>query len=450
LEMPSLTALAQRAPLPASIAAAAAASATALQLPGAGAGVAGAAAGGAGTSAGAGAGAGTAIGTGFGFGSAAGPGSQPGFSSTNALDHIALAHREVFGLYELSHAMSGSLGVSDTMEKLTARLADFVPYSACALFLRDDDQPRVRCRHAAGPAATLIESVSCDSGFGLAGRVVQQEICILNEVPLLGVDFLESDALKPLHPHACDRAPVMLRSALMVPLRADGACFGVLAVYHETAAFYGTDHRRKLEQVAEHAAPAVKNSIRFERTHEAALTDRLTGLANSRGLSAAFEQSLTRAVAERDSLSLLMIDLDHFKNINDTYGHDVGDRALKEVARFLSQSIRTHDFCARYAGDEFVLVLAACGAAEAERRARDLQTMFDAIRFSPVAGELVPLHVSIGSSSFPVDGVSLESMLATADRRMYRDKAARKRAGLRVVQRDAPPPFRRTAGGSGA
>jgi diguanylate cyclase (GGDEF)-like protein len=405
LEMPSLTSVAQRAPLPASVS-------MALPTP---------------------------------------PPPLPASSRASvsaythsALDHIALAHREIFGLYELSQAMSASLGISDTMHKLTARLSDFVAYSACALFLREPEQPRVRCRFAAGAAGPLVETVSNDSGYGLAGRVVQQEISILNEAPTIGVDFHEGDALKPLMP----MAPVMLRSALMVPLRADGACFGALAVYHETAAFYTTDHRRRLEQVAEHAAPAIQNSIRFERTHEAALTDRLTGLANSRGLAAAFEQSLNRAVAERDSLSLLMIDLDHFKSINDSYGHEVGDRALKEVARFLLQSVRAHDFCARYAGDEFVLVLAACGPAEAERRARDLQTIFDAVRFSPAGGELLPLHVSIGSASFPVDGVSLESMLAVADRRMYRDKAARKRAALRLVSRD-PIPLIRRAGGSG-
>jgi diguanylate cyclase (GGDEF)-like protein len=368
------------------------------------------------------------------------PGPPP---SANALDHIALAHREIFGLYELSQAMAASLGVNDTMRQLTARLVDFVPFSACALFLRDGGQPgcepRVTCRYAAGPAAALLESVSCDLGFGLAGRVVEQEASLVNEAPVVGIDYLESEPRKPIGPMTAvtSMAPVMLRSALLVPLRADGVCLGALAVYHEAPAVYGVDHRRKLEQVAEHAAPAIQNSIRFERTHEAALTDRLTGLANSRGLAAAFEQSLNRAIAERDSLSLLMIDLDRFKEINDTYGHEAGDRALREVARFLNQSTRAHDFCARYAGDEFVLVLAACGAAEAERRARDLQTMFDAVRFSPVAGELVPLHVSIGAAAFPVDGVSLESMLVAADRRMYRDKAARKRAALRLVSREA-------------
>jgi len=91
-------------------------------------------------------------------------------------------------------------------------------------------------------------------------------------------------------------------------------------------------------------------------------------------------------------------------------------------------------------------VLAACGPAEAERRARDLQTMFETVRFAPAAGELVPLHVSIGSASFPTDGVSLEAMLVVADRRMYRDKAARKRAALRLVPGNAGrPPFERLA-----
>ena len=223
-----------------------------------------------------------------------------------------------------------------------------------------------------------------------------------------------------------------LRWAMIVPLLGDGICLGTLVVAHGDHGAYHDEHRRILEQVAQHVAVAVQNSLRFERTHEAALTDRLTSLTNSRGLATAFDSAMGHAVAQSESLAVLMVDIDEFKAINDLYGHAAGDRALREVARVLSQSIRARDICARYAGDEFVLVLRGCGGPEAERRAKSIQAMFEAVRFSPEPGRLQPLQISVGAAAYPADGASLETLLVIADRRMYRDKSLRKRARVRV------------------
>ena len=223
-----------------------------------------------------------------------------------------------------------------------------------------------------------------------------------------------------------------LRWAMIVPLLGDGICLGTLVVAHGDHGAYHDEHRRILEQVAQHVAVAVRNSLRFERTHEAALTDRLTGLTNSRGLANYFDSAMGHAVAQSETLAVVMVDIDEFKAINDLHGHAAGDRALREVARVLSQSIRAKDVCARYAGDEFVLVLRGCGGPEAERRGKSMQAMFEAVRFSPEPGRLQPLHVSVGAAAYPADGASLETLLVIADRRMYRDKSLRKRARVRV------------------
>ena len=223
-----------------------------------------------------------------------------------------------------------------------------------------------------------------------------------------------------------------LRWAMIVPLLGDGICLGTLVVAHGDHGAYHDEHRRILEQVAQHVAVAVQNSLRFERTHEAALTDRLTGLTNSRGLATAFDNAMGTAVAQSESLAVLMVDIDEFKAINDLYGHAAGDRALREVARVLSQSIRARDVCARYAGDEFVLVLRGCGGPEAERRSKAIQAMFEAVRFSAEPSRLQPLQISVGAAAYPADGASLETLLVIADRRMYRDKSLRKRARVRI------------------
>jgi len=122
------------------------------------------------------------------------------------------------------------------------------------------------------------------------------------------------------------------------------------------------------------------------------------------------------------------MDLDHFKEINDNHGHHVGDRALREVAGVLRAAIRPYDICVRYAGDEFIVVLSGCSAEEAERKRVELQAAIDEVVFEASPGKRLQLGISIGAAVFPHDGSTYETLLATADSQMYRDKTTRKRA----------------------
>ena len=124
--------------------------------------------------------------------------------------------------------------------------------------------------------------------------------------------------------------------------------------------------------------------------------------------------------------SLVLLDLDDFKVINDEYGHLSGDRALQEVARVLQQSTRSYDTCIRYGGDEFVILLPSCDRHEAEERCRGLQNAVAALSLRSQDGRDVPLRVSAGASVFPDDGDTYERLLMRADRRMYRNKAQSK------------------------
>jgi diguanylate cyclase (GGDEF)-like protein len=127
------------------------------------------------------------------------------------------------------------------------------------------------------------------------------------------------------------------------------------------------------------------------------------------------------------------MDLDRFKEINDNHGHHVGDRALREVAGVLRAAIRPYDICVRYAGDEFIVVLSGCGADEAERKRVELQQAIDEVVFEARAGKRLQLSISIGAAIFPHDGNTYETLLATADSRMYRDKTRRKRVAASEV-----------------
>src|SRR5262249_27240918 len=145
---------------------------------------------------------------------------------------------------------------------------------------------------------------------------------------------------------------------------------GAIAVYHTDMSFYRDDHRRLLERVSEQAAAVIHNAMVFERTQQDSLTDPLTALPNTRFLFTHLSRELARAERMKTELSLLVMDIDEFKHINDTYGHRVGDHALREIARALRLAIRPYDVCVRYAGDEFVVVLSGCGPDEVEEKRR--------------------------------------------------------------------------------
>jgi diguanylate cyclase (GGDEF)-like protein/putative nucleotidyltransferase with HDIG domain len=342
-------------------------------------------------------------------------GLMPEPTKKNVFDDIALAHREIYALYEIAQAMGTSLGVSDTMALISAKLSNLVPFSCAALFLFDEETETLRCRFATGTDADIIQQVTVRAGEGLTGWVARNRRPLVNARPSAD---LEAAGLS---------TATQLQSALVCPLLFNERFIGTLSVYHLAPAFYRDDHRRLLDRVSEQAAAVINNSVLFEQTQEDSLTDPLTGLPNTRFLFMHLTRELSRAERLKGELSLMVMDLDHFKDINDSHGHHVGDRALCEVAKVLRAAIRPYDICVRYAGDEFIVVLSGCGADEAEQKRLELQQGIDAVYFEGRPGKRLPLGISVGTAIFPHDGESYETLLATADNRMYQDKANRKR-----------------------
>jgi diguanylate cyclase (GGDEF)-like protein/putative nucleotidyltransferase with HDIG domain len=334
--------------------------------------------------------------------------------SGNAFENIALAHREIYALYEIAQAMGTSLGVSDTMALISSKISNLVPWSGCALFLFEAETERLRCRFAAGADAPRLLNATLGMGEGLSGRVARSRRPLVNADPR--VSFAAAGILDA----------TVLRAALVCPLYHDDEFLGCLALYHTTPDYYTEDHRRVLERVAEQTGTVLHNSIVFEQTQEDSLTDPLTGLPNRRSMFAHLSRELTRAGRVNTELALIVMDLDGFKGINDTYGHHVGDAALRAVAAALQRSLRPYDLCVRYAGDEFIVVLTDSSRESAEAKRRELQTELGAIELAVRPGRTVRLAASAGVSVFPHDGQTYEALLAEADQRMYHDKAERR------------------------
>ena len=330
-----------------------------------------------------------------------------------ALQDIAGAHREEQTLYEIAQALGSSLGVADAMALIQEKVSRLVPFVTCALFLGDDEDGYA-CRYAHGPGTEALfkweprswseialKLPSCADGRGAHGEE--------------------------------------LMSLLPCRLTFEGRLIGGLVIYHSVPAAFTDEHRRVLGRVSEQAAAVIFNSTRFEQTQHESHTDALTGLSNRRSLDRQFETGLAHAMRTHGSISVVVLDMDRLKEINDTYGHEAGDRALRAIGGVLKFTVRQNDLCARFAGDEFVVVLWDCSPEHEARRVQELQTAVGTYPFEPRPGVRVALSISAGPARFPVDGSTFEELLAAADARMYRDKAGR---------RSRSSPTRQAAGGA--
>ena len=336
----------------------------------------------------------------------------------SALRTIALVHRETVALSDLSRVMSRGLGLADTARLVADGVSGLVP-SACRALYVADAREGLACRFAEGAGADVLRRLVLPPGAGPLAQAMAERRPLVNGHP--AEDQAASQVLGPVGD------ALELRSTLAAPLTLEDRLVGALAVYHREPGFYTDDHRRLLEQVAAQAAIVVHNSLAFDRAREESLTDALTGLPNTRFFLMHFTQELARAVRMGFSLALLVLDIDDFKRINDSAGHGVGDLALREVANALKRAVRPYDVCARYAGDEFVVMLPECGAEEAEERRREIEAIVRELRVETTPGEFLGMSASVGAAVFPDDGHTYEALLEAADARMYASKRARGR-----------------------
>jgi diguanylate cyclase (GGDEF)-like protein/putative nucleotidyltransferase with HDIG domain len=327
-------------------------------------------------------------------------GSWTGGEELDALQDIAGAHREEQTLYEIAQALGCSLGVSDAMALIQDKVSRLVPFVTCALFLGDDQDGYV-CRYAQGPGTEALFKWEPKSWSEISLRV-------------------------PACADGRGAHGEELTSLLPCPLRFEGRLIGGLVIYHSVPNCFTDEHRRVLGRVTEQAAAVIFNSTRFEQTQHESHTDPLTGLANRRSLDRQFETGLAHASRTRSSIGVVVLDLDRLKEINDTYGHEAGDRALRTIGSVLKATVRQHDLCARFAGDEFVVVLWECPPEHEARRVQELQNAVAAHPFEPRPGVRLSLSISAGPARFPDDGHTFDELLAAADERMYRDKAVRR------------------------
>lgn len=207
---------------------------------------------------------------------------------------------------------------------------------------------------------------------------------------------------------------------MAVPVFAQRQVVGILRIDGFDHAF-GRDELRTLENLANLASLAFDNSLLFSQVQQTALRDGLTGLITHRALQDQLETQILEASRYHQPVSVILADVDHFKKVNDTYGHQAGDQILQGFAHILVRHVRDIDVVARYGGEEFVILLLQTGCADAVRIAEAIREDLQAQSF--VAGRhVIQITGSFGVATFPEDATSAQQLLREADQRLYKCK----------------------------
>jgi diguanylate cyclase (GGDEF)-like protein len=238
----------------------------------------------------------------------------------------------------------------------------------------------------------------------------------------------------PASPMACShvRASAAM-NFLCVPLIAHGETLGVLYVEDEVSLLAPSPQAVQFEQatlkrrtiaVAERVALALANLKLRELLRNQSIRDALTGLYNRRYLEESLNRELHRANRANRNVSLVMLDLDHFKHFNDTFGHQVGDILLKEVAGVIKSRMRAGDLACRYGGEEFSLSLAEVGTEGAQKCVESIRETIKHLSLHHRGQTLGTITVSAGIATYPAHGTNSEELIRAADEALYRAKKA--------------------------
>jgi len=211
-------------------------------------------------------------------------------------------------------------------------------------------------------------------------------------------------------------------SIIGLPLKIGNRVVGVMTVAHSEPSAFTDNEIRVLRLIGDQAAIAIENARLHNLVNQQAHTDMLTDLPNRRALEERLEDEIRRSRRYKHNFSIVMLDLDKFKRVNDTYGHPTGDIILKQIAKKLSDAIRETDFLARYGGDEFTLLLPETDLITAQSlgvRLKNAVVMY--CKQSKLIGG-IQLGLSVGVSTFPDHGETSSDLLASADRKLYDNK----------------------------
>ncbi|HSQ23297.1 MAG TPA: diguanylate cyclase, partial [Pyrinomonadaceae bacterium] len=357
-------------------------------------------------------------------------GDDPGHTNDKAFrayDQIRNAHREVYALYEIARTFGSSLEVENTLSVLVDKVGHIVPFDTCVVYLFDEAKGYAHMALAVGINADEMHGRCVAPGEGVTGFALANRRSVNRIHPSL--DFVNTNSMMDGD----------YRSMAALPLFKDDLLLGVLSIYSASLKEYSDDQIRLLETVTRLASDALANAVNHARAESNALTDPLTGLPNARSLHLRFEEEVARARRTGKPFQLIMLDLDDFKLVNDTFGHKLGDRMLREVASLVHAQFREYDFLARYAGDEFVAIVPDVAADQVEELRERIERTVSDFSIEIRSKGRARVGISVGSAVFGTDGETLDQLVIAADQAMYQAKSNHKASVFQPARAQKAP-----------
>ena len=335
---------------------------------------------------------------------------------------------EVSVFHELGKALTSSLQLDQVLRTIMEKINEVLHPDTWSLLLMDTEKQELYFEIATGEGAEALKDVRIKLGQGIAGWVAQTGEVVV--VPDTRTDsrFIAQDD---------DKTKMQTRSIVAVPVRFRDQCLGVIELINCIGEEgFSPRELALLEALADYAAIAIENARHVQRIHELTITDDCTTLNNARHLNFMLDTEIYRSHRYSYEFSIIFIDLDHFKNVNDTHGHLTGSKLLGEIGNMIKNNCRLIDFAFRYGGDEFVLLLPQTSKENACRVARRLHALMKSTAWLKDEGLNVHITASVGVASFPVDSSDKAGLLHLADEAMYlvknttRDRVAAASTGV--------------------
>jgi diguanylate cyclase (GGDEF)-like protein len=325
--------------------------------------------------------------------------------------HLESKIQDLHTIYEVSTAIAGTLDAEELFRILPERVMRSLGLNDFAILIYNPDTRMLTCRAGAGMASDLAGAFEIAPGEGVSGRVFE------TGEPIYLPDVRSSSEFLYYGGRRMD-----VRSFMCVPLLSKGRAIGVLNVHQSLPNAFDAESLATMRVLASYLAIAIENADLFHFVKTLAEKDSLTLLYNHGAFHEKIQIELERAARYGRALSVIMLDLDGFKGINDAYGHVVGDRILLMTAGVLCAHLRKSDIAARYGGDEFAVILPETDLAAATTIASRIAAGISEVRMDTGKGSAITFTASIGYAACLPDSSGRENILNVADRLMYESK----------------------------
>ena len=319
------------------------------------------------------------------------------------------AELEIFN--RIGAALISTLELPQLLDLILETVQPLIRAEAWSLLLYNENHKTLHFEIATGPGAQQLRKIVLGLGEGAAGWVARERQPLILNDPRNDPRFF---------PGADRNTGFSTRSILALPLVSHGRLLGVLEIVNKERSLpFDARDLETAGRLADLVAIAIDRATLYQKTVETTMIDDLTGAYNSRFLSSQVPKELRRAERFGFEMSLIFVDLDHFKEVNDDFGHLVGSRCLVEVAKLFLGNLREMDLLARYGGDEFVAVLPHTGIEMAGHAAERLRRRLMETSVVQEGDRSRILTASFGVSSFPAMAKDFQSLIHQADQAMY-------------------------------